>query len=114
MWPRNGSVHYLSTTNEEGRFSGFNYLCALYDSLTSMSNKVLIIIIVNISIAVVIARLIFQTIRNFFTSIYYTLYPNILSIIQGKFDRDFTHTYKLLFFLFILGVITLIEVKVFY
>lgn len=78
-----------------------------------MSAKTIIIIIVDLLIGVILAKMIFKTFKNFLRSIYYFFLPNIISIVKKDFQNDFNYSYRLLFLLIILVVIVLMEVKFF-
>lgn len=79
-----------------------------------MSAKTIIIIACDLLILIILIKLIFKTYKNFFRSIYYVLYPDILSVLKKDFDNDFKYTYKLILLLILLFVIIVIEVSIFY
>ena len=79
-----------------------------------MSSKSILLIIADVIIAGVLIRILFKNARSFFRSIYFYLYPDILSIIQRKYHRDFAYTHRLLFFILIMTAIVFLEVKLFY
>ena len=79
-----------------------------------MSTKTIIILFINLVLAVILAKLIFNTLKNFLRSIYYFLYPNIISILKKDYDNDFNYTHKLLLFIAIIIIILLLELYFFY
>lgn len=79
-----------------------------------LSTKNIIIASINIALFLILVKIIFKSGKKFLLSIYYIFYPNILSILKKDFDRDATHTYKLLLLLAILFIVVAIEIKIFY
>lgn len=79
-----------------------------------MTNKTIIIILINLLVAFALIALVFKSFKNFKKSIYYFLYPDIASIIKKDFDNDFAYTHKLLFILVVLFVLVLVEIRLFY
>ncbi len=79
-----------------------------------MSTKTAIILLINLVLALLLIKVIFKTFKNFLRSIYYYLYPNIISILKKDYDNDFNYTHKLLLFIVIIVIIILIELHFFY
>ncbi len=79
-----------------------------------MPTKTAIILIADLILALLLIKLIFKTLKNFWRSIYYYLYPNIISILKKDYDNDFNYTHKLLLFIASLILIILLEVSIFY
>jgi len=79
-----------------------------------MSNKLIIITLVNILLFTLLLRLIIGSFKEIIKSFWYFIKPNIASIIDKDYDADFKYTHKLLFALGLMVVICLLEFYFFY
>jgi len=79
-----------------------------------MRPKGWILVVVDIGIAILLAKLIFKTFKRFLTGIKYLFIPNIISVITNDWDNDFNYTHRMIFWAAILFVVLLIEVTIFY
>lgn len=83
-------------------------------SLIAMSLRSILLIIFDILVFIICARLVFKSFKEFKKAIFYIIKPNILSIIQRDFTNDFNYTYKMIFVILIMVVIIFIEISIFY
>lgn len=79
-----------------------------------MSEKSVLLIVLNVVIAICLVKLILGSFKNFKKAIYYFLMPDIISIIKRDFDNDVSYSYRLLLIIILLNVIVFIEVRIFY
>ena len=79
-----------------------------------MSGKLISILLVNTSLFVLLLRLVFGSFKEIKKCFYYLWMPNIVSIIYKDFDNDFKYTYKFLFVVAIMVIITFLEFYFFY
>ena len=79
-----------------------------------MSDKTITILLIDLSIFILLLKLVFGSFKEIKKCIYYLIKPNILSIIQNDYDNDFNYTHKFLFIVFIMLVLGLSEFALFY
>ena len=79
-----------------------------------MSDKTITILLIDLSIFILLFKLVFGSFKEIKKCIYYLIKPNILSIIQKDYDNDFNYTHKFLFIVFIMVVLGLSEFALFY
>ena len=79
-----------------------------------MSDKTITILLIDLSIFILLLKLVFGSFKEIKKCIYYLIKPNILSIIQKDYDNDFNYTHKFLFIVFIMLVLGLSEFALFY
>ena len=79
-----------------------------------MSIKFIIILLANLTIFILLLRLVFGSFKEIKRCFYYLWMPDIVSIIYKDFDNDFKYTHKFLFVVLIMVIITFIQSYFFY
>jgi hypothetical protein len=72
-----------------------------------------IFITVDTFILLIAAKLIFKNFKSFGKSLYWFLYPNIVSILTKKWDKDFENSFKMEVFIVVIFLIGLLNFLIF-
>jgi len=68
-----------------------------------------IFISVDIILLLIVAKFIFKDFKSLGKSLYWFLYPNIVSILTKKWDKDFENSFKMEIFIVVIFVIGLLN-----
>lgn len=74
--------------------------------------NVVIVILFNLVVLIVLFKIFFKNFAGLKKTIYYFIKPDILSIIQKDYDKDFNYTHRMLLFLIVIGLIACAEILI--
>lgn len=79
-----------------------------------MSTKTILLISADLLIFMIVTKIVFGNFKEFKRGLFYLFKPDIVSIIDKTWDKDFNYTHKFLFVVIVMVIIGLIEFYVFY
>jgi hypothetical protein len=79
-----------------------------------MSEKTIILLLINTLIFIGILRLVFRSFKVIKKCFFYLIKPDIVSIIDNSYNKDFKYTNRFLFVIILMIAIGVIEFVLFY
>ena len=76
-----------------------------------MSNKVILILILDILIFILLLKLVFRSWKEFKRCLYYLIKPDFISMIEKDWHKDFRYTLKFTFVIIIMVIIVFLELR---